>query len=70
MAKTKLAIERRGKCLATSIPDIPGRSVHSEVGQEIDDTADEVGLSLKPTLAEKLARFDPKKHGGEVMTTL
>jgi antitoxin MazE len=43
------------------------------VGLEVEVTTDEVGVTVKPvgprklTLAEKLAKFDLSKHGGEAM---
>lgn len=76
MAKTAtLKIQRRGNSLAVRFPAAVARSAHFEVGQEVEVTTQEVGVTVKPigprklTLAEKLALFDPEKHGGEAMAT-
>lgn len=51
------------------------RSAHFEVGQQIEVATEKIGVSVNPagarklTLAEKLAQFDPAKHGGESMET-
>jgi antitoxin MazE len=45
------------------------------VGQEVEVLVEEIGVTVKPvgtqtmTLEQKLALFDPKLHGGEVMAT-
>jgi antitoxin MazE len=76
MAKTAtLTIQQWGNSLAVRIPAAVARSAHFEAGQEVEVTSDEVGVTVKPvgprklTLAEKLANFDPVRHGGEAMTT-
>ncbi|AKK24960.1 MULTISPECIES: AbrB/MazE/SpoVT family DNA-binding domain-containing protein [Pandoraea] len=74
MAKTAtLTIQQWGNSLAVRIPAAVARSAHFEVGLEVEVTTDEVGVTVKPvgprklTLAEKLAKFDLSKHGGEAM---
>jgi antitoxin MazE len=76
MTKTAtLTIQRWGNSLAVRIPAAVARAAHFQVGQEVEVTTDEVGVTVKSvgprklTLAEKLARFDPAKHGGEAMAT-
>jgi antitoxin MazE len=76
MPKTAtLTIQQWGNSLAVRIPAAVARSAHFEVGQKVEVTAEEIGVSVKPvgtrkfTLAEKLTQFDPAKHGGEVMET-
>jgi antitoxin MazE len=76
MPKTAtLTIQQWGNSLAVRIPAVVARSAHFEVGQEVEVTTDDVGVTVRPvgprklTLAEKLAKFDPVKHGGEVMVT-
>lgn len=76
MAKTAtVTIRQWGSGLAVRIPAAVARSAHFEVGQEVEVTNDEVGVTVKPvgsrklTLAEKLAKFDPTTHGGEAMAT-
>ena len=74
MPKTAtLTIQQWGNSLAVRIPAVVARSAHFEVGQEVEVTTDDVGVTVRPvgprklTLTEKLAKFDPVKHGGEVM---
>lgn len=74
MAKTAtLTIQQWGNSLAVRIPAAVARSAHLEVGLEVEVTTAEVGVTVKPvgprklTLAEKLAKFDLSKHGGEAM---
>lgn len=76
MAKTAtLTIQQWGNSLAVRIPSAVARSAHFKVGQEVEVTTQEVGVSVKPvgprklTLAEKLERFDAVKHGGEAMAS-
>jgi len=64
-----------GNSFAVRIPATVARAAHFEVGQEVQVTADEAGVTVrsigprKLTLNEKLALFEPAKHGGEVMAT-
>lgn len=74
MAKTAtLTIQQWGHSLAVRIPAAVARSAHFEVGLEVEVTAGDAGVTVKPvgarklTLAEKLAKFDLTKHGGEAM---
>lgn len=76
MAKSAtLTIQRWGNSLAVRIPAAVARSAHFEVDQEVEVAADEVGVTVRPvgprrlTLEEKLALFDPARHGGEAMAT-
>jgi antitoxin MazE len=70
-----LTIQQWGNSLAVRIPAAVARSAHFEVGQKVEVKTEEIGVSVKPvgarkfTLAEKLAQFDPAKHGGEAMKT-
>jgi antitoxin MazE len=75
MRKTAtLTIQQWGNSLAVRIP-AAARSAHFEVGQKVEVTTEEIGVSIKPvgarkvSLAEKLAQFDPAKHGGEAIET-
>ena len=61
--------------LAVRIPAAIARAARLRVGQPVRVSAEERGIvmhSLGPprlSLAQKLARFDPDQHGGEVMAT-
>lgn len=71
----KLTIQRWGNSLAVRIPAEVARAAHFELGQEVEVTSAEIGVTVKPlgprklTLAEKLEKYDPAKHGGEAMPT-
>lgn len=76
MSKTAtLTIQQWGNSLAVRIPAAVARSAHFSVGQPVEVSADELGVTVKPvgtpklSLAQKLALFDPAKHGGEAMAT-
>ena len=70
-----LKIQQWGNSLAVRIPAGVARSARFAVGMEVELVVQEVGVMVTPlsprklTLAEKLARFDAAKHGGEVMVT-
>ncbi|MDB5794058.1 MAG: chpAI [Noviherbaspirillum sp.] len=71
----KLTIQQWGNSLAVRIPSAVARSARFAVGQPVEVTVQDTGVVVKPvgepklTLAQKLALFDPSKHGGEVMAT-
>jgi antitoxin MazE len=76
MAKSaKLTIQQWGNSLAVRIPAAIARSAHFAVGQPVELTVEADGVVVKPvgepklSLAQKLALFDPVKHGGEAMAT-
>lgn len=70
-----LKIQKWGNSLAVRIPAKVARSAHFAEGQPVVVAAQEIGVAIKPigapklTLTQKLARFDPKKHRGEMMPT-
>ncbi len=70
-----LTLQRWGNSLAVRIPAAVARSVRFKVGQPVEVSAQDSSVLVKPvgeprlTLAQKLAAFDPARHGGEVMAT-
>lgn len=74
MAKTaKLTVQQWGNSLAVRIPAAVARSARFVVGQPVELSVGEgevlvraVGKA-KLTLAQRLAVFDPQRHGGEAM---
>lgn len=70
-----LTIQQWGNSLAVRIPSAIARSAHFAVGQPVEVTVQDSGVVVKPvgapklTLAQKLALFDPTRHGGEAMVT-
>ena len=70
-----LKIQKWGNSLAVRIPAGVARSARLSEGQPVVVAAYDAGVAITPvgaprlTLAQKLARFDPKKHGREFMAT-
>jgi antitoxin MazE len=73
--RAKLTVQQWGNSLAVRIPATVARAAHFTVGQPVEITAADDGVlvkragMLKLTLAQKLAAFDPVRHGGEAMVT-
>ena len=74
-ASATLTIQKWGNNLAVRIPAAVARSAHLSVGQPVRVTAEERGVRVHSlgapnlSLAQRLARFDPARHGGEAMAT-
>jgi len=70
-----LKLQRWGNSLAVRIPASIARSVGFKVGQPVEVSTQDSGLRVtaagepRLTLKQKLARFDPERHGGEAMPT-
>jgi antitoxin MazE len=68
-----LTIQRWGNSLAVRIPSLVAKSARLEVGQPVVVRVHDEGVAIVPvgdralTLAERLAKFDPHRHGGEAM---
>ena len=68
-------VQQWGNSLAVRIPASVARSARIRAGQPVELTVAEDGIHVRPkgapktTLAQKLAAFDPKLHGGESMVT-
>ncbi len=68
-----LTVQKWGNSLAVRIPAAIARSVHFYAGIIVELDAHDGNLTVKATgqrkltLDERLAHFDPKKHGGEAM---
>jgi antitoxin MazE len=76
MSKTaNLTVQQWGNSLAVRIPAALARKVHFVAGQPVEVTTDDFGVVVhrkgcpKLTLEQRLAAFDPAKHGGEVMVS-
>jgi len=70
-----LTLQQWGNSLAVRIPAAVARSARFKVGQPVEVSAQDCNVLVKAlgeprlTLAQKLATFDPKQHGGEAMAT-
>ena len=76
MEKTAtLTLQRWGNSLAVRIPSSIARSAGFKAGQPVEVSAQESAVRVasagepRLTLKQKLARFDPERHGGEAMAT-
>jgi antitoxin MazE len=76
MSKTAtLTVQQWGNSLAVRIPAKVARSARFKVGQPVEVSAQDTSVLVraigapKLSLAQKLAAFDPERHGGEVMAT-
>jgi len=73
--KATCAVQQWGNSLAARIPAAVARSAHFVVGQPVEVSAADDGVlvkrvgSPKLTLAQKLAAFEPARHGGGAMAT-
>lgn len=76
MAKTAtLTVQQWGNSLAVRIPSALAKSAGFKVGQPVELSAQDSTVLVtavgepRLTLAQKLAAFDPDRHGGELMVT-
>jgi antitoxin MazE len=76
MAKrATLTVQKWGNSLAVRIPTSVARLARLRVGQPVEISAHDSNVWIralrepKPTLAQKLAAFDPALHSSEVMAT-
>jgi antitoxin MazE len=71
--KTSLKVQRWGNSLAVRIPAELARSAKFGVGVPVELSVEPAGLLIRAvgepqlSLAQKLAAFDPVRHGGEAM---
>jgi antitoxin MazE len=76
MSKTAtLTVQQWGNSLAVRIPAKIARSARFKVGQPVEVLAQGFNVLVrtigepKLSLAQKLAAFEPDRHGGEAMAT-
>lgn len=68
-----VTVQKWGNSLAVRIPAALARKVNFVAGQSVELTTDDLGVVIHRkgtpplTLAQRLAAFDPDKHGGEAM---
>ncbi len=73
MTETVLDIKRWGNNLGVRLPAAVAREAHLHVDQRVRITVEEGRVIIIPvqdaplTLEQRLARFDPQRHGGEAM---
>ncbi len=70
-----LDLKKWGNNLGVRLPLTVARAAHLHVDQRVRITVEEGCVVITPiddvplTLEQRLARFDPARHGGEVMET-
>ena len=75
MAEVILDIKTWGNNLGVRLPAAIARAAHLHVNQRVKLSVVDNQVVITPvdeplTLEERLAKFDPVQHGGEVMTAL
>ncbi len=75
MAEAILDIKKWGNNLGVRLPAAVARAAHLRVDQRVRIEVDQDRVIITPvenarlTLEQRLARFDPARHGGEAMRT-
>lgn len=75
MTEVLLDIKQWGNNLGVRLPQTIAREAHLHVDQRVRLSVTEGQIIMTPvideplTLEQRLAKFDPVRHGGEVMTT-
>jgi antitoxin MazE len=75
MAEAILDIKQWGNNLGVRIPVAVARAVHLRVDQRVRVTTEQGRVVITPvtndalTLEQRLALFDPTRHGGEAMAS-
>jgi antitoxin MazE len=75
MAEAVLDIKQWGNNLGVRIPAAVAREAHLSVNQRVRVSVEGRQVIITPvadtppTLEERLARFDPARHGGEAMVS-
>ena len=75
MTEAALDIKRWGNSLGVRLPVAVARKAHLHVDQRVRVSVEDGHVVITPvpdiplTLEQRLARFDPARHGGEVMAS-
>lgn len=73
---SSLSLQQWGNSLGVRIPAAVARLAHFSIGQPVELSITDEGVLIRSTgqpklsLSQKLALFDPEKHGGEIMATI
>jgi antitoxin MazE len=76
MTEAVLDIKQWGNNLGVRLPAAVARAAHLHVDQRVRISVEDGTIVIRPvgevaqTLEQRLARFDPVRHGGEVMRSL
>lgn len=75
MAEVFLEIKRWGNNLGVRLPAAVARAAHLRADQRVRISVEDGLIVIHPveetslTLEQRLARYDPERHGGEVMVS-
>ena len=75
MTEAILAIKHWGNSLGVRLPAAVAREAHLDADQQVRITVEDGRVVITPlarenlSLERRLERFDPKRHGGEAMTS-
>ncbi len=75
MPEAILVIKHWGNSLGVRLPAAVAREAHLNADQQVRITVEEGRVVITPlpedvlTLEQRLARFDPERHGGEAMVS-
>jgi len=75
MTEAVLNIKKWGNNLGVRLPAAVAREAKLHADQRVRISVEDGRITITPlsegqlTLEQRLARFDPSRHGGEVMTT-
>lgn len=75
MAEVYLDIKQWGNNLGVRLPAAVARAAHLRADQRVRVSVEDGQIVIRPadesalTLEQRLAQFDPERHGGEVMAT-
>ena len=75
MSEAILDIKHWGNNLGVRLPAVVAREARLHADQRVRVSVEDGRVIItpvsdtSPTLAQRLARFDPARHGGEVMST-
>jgi antitoxin MazE len=73
MTEAVLDIKQWGNNLGVRLPAAVARAAHLHVDQRVRISVEDGTIVIRPvgegvsTLEQRLARFDPVRHGGEIM---
>jgi len=69
-----LAVQQWGNSLGLRLPSAVAHEMGLHANQRVRITVEDGGIVIRPleedrpSLAQRLSRFDPERHGGEIMT--
>lgn len=76
MSEAVLSIKHWGNNLGVRLPQAVAKAAQLQVDQQVRISVDKGRVILEPlppsgmSLEDRLARFDPARHGGEVMASV